>query len=337
MHQERDSSPTSRDQQPPIAHSQEDEFRNAASVLDGAECFGGALWDAQLEQAFQSKQKLEATPTSEKWTVFKSCMHSLREGMAATIEQWAQKYVKLAAAYPQFSKCKPTDWARVRMQSIINRRLRRPDRHGAIAFCLMTMSGDDVEQRDQWRAPNWMYGSERACSLLREDPTDFVLRQEHGTLIRRLNYGLTQTLARLEVDLAIDAGQVKASGIHADRSEDAKLADVSQLGSESKNSRTRPGRPKDPHVANRRKLIRQVAAMGLKGEAYCARLDETGLHTPIAWQKRWQCPTKYRDAYNHPREAEKWRQRINNEKSKATSQISGTSLKRVSSNSTEPA
>jgi hypothetical protein len=214
MRQERNSSLTSR--QPPIVSNTEDEFRKAAAILDSGECFGGALWAAQLEQAAQAKQKIAAAPDEQKHSVFQDYMHSLREAMVAPIEQWAPKYINLAAAYPQFSKCKPTEWARARMQSVISRRLRKSDRDGAIAFCLITMSGADIEKREQWRAPSYMYGPPQQWPLLRKDPTDFVIRQEHGSLVRRMDYALQQTLAMLEVDLLIHAGQSQTSSPPAD-------------------------------------------------------------------------------------------------------------------------
>jgi len=58
--------------------------------------------------------------------------------------------------------------------------------------------------------------------------------------------------------------------------------------------------------------------MGVTGERYCRKLDEKGLSTPPDWQKRDGCPKKYVDAWNHPREPKKWRQRIADEKSRAT-------------------
>jgi len=220
MHQERNSSLPSR-HHPPISSNPEGKFLKAAVILDSAECFGGALWAAQLEQAAQAKQKIAAAPDDQKHSAFQDCMHSLREAMAAPIEQWAPKYVKLAAAYPQFSKCKPTDWARIRMRSVLGRRLRSADRDGAIAFCLITMSGEDIEHKGQWLAPNWMYQAPQEYCHLQDDPTAFIVRQEHGRLVRRLDYALQRTLARLEVDEAIDAGQVTTTGTRSDGNEES--------------------------------------------------------------------------------------------------------------------
>jgi hypothetical protein len=129
--------------------------------------------------------------------------------MVAVLEQWVLVYVKLAAAYPQFSKCKPTEWACARMQSVINRRLREPDLDGAVAFCLITISGAAVEQKAQWRAPDWMYSSPQRAQLLVKDPTSFVIREEYRSLARRLEYALQQAIARMELNLIIAAGEAR--------------------------------------------------------------------------------------------------------------------------------
>jgi hypothetical protein len=83
-----------------------------------------------------------------------------------------------------------------------------------------------------------------------------------------------------------------------------------------------PGRPKSKVVSDRNDVIRRVATRGVRGASYCSELDRVGLCTPVEWQKRDGCPKKYIDAWNHPSQAKKWRQRIAGEKSKATSKKS---------------
>ncbi len=80
------------------------------------------------------------------------------------------------------------------------------------------------------------------------------------------------------------------------------------------------GRRPDKYREVRREVIRRVAAMGVKGEQYCKALDAKQLPTPFSWQKNEGCPETYLAAYWHPDPAAraKWRQRIANEKSKAT-------------------
>lgn len=80
------------------------------------------------------------------------------------------------------------------------------------------------------------------------------------------------------------------------------------------------GRPRSVLLAARQEVICKTADSGAKGERYCQQLDAAGFSTPLDWQKREGCPKKYIDAWNHPKESErgKWRQRIADEKSKAT-------------------
>lgn len=207
MYQELDSSPTDRHQQSSIDTDPDGEFQEAASILDGVHGFGGALWNAEMNEALSAKQKIKSVPAPHKKAAFQSCMHNLRESMVAELERWAPEYVKVAAAYPQFAGLNPIEWTRTQMQKVINQRLRKPDRNGAIAFCLIKMSGRDDEHRHQWRAPNWMYGSPQACRSLRMDPTNFIIQEEHRGLAQRLNYALNQTLARMKISLFVAAGQ----------------------------------------------------------------------------------------------------------------------------------
>jgi hypothetical protein len=99
---------------------------------------------------------------------------------------------------------------------------------------------------------------------------------------------------------------------------------------EKPNKKPGKGRPANPVVEWRREIIRKVSATGVKGEAYCVALGEvrisitkTGLETPVPWQKeKPPCPKSYVNAWNDPdpKQRKKWRQRVANEKSKATRQ-----------------
>ena len=90
-----------------------------------------------------------------------------------------------------------------------------------------------------------------------------------------------------------------------------------QAGNRSKGK----GRPKDKFVELHQKQIKEVAAeVKFVGGAYCKALDDRNTQTPIRWQTSERCPKQYLQAYNHPdpTERKKWRQRINDEKYKAT-------------------
>jgi len=80
----------------------------------------------------------------------------------------------------------------------------------------------------------------------------------------------------------------------------------------------RKGRPKDKLTQKRREIIAEIAATGKTGEYYIQAINARGLETPIKWQKNEKCPKVYPDAYNHadPKEREKWRARIWDEKNK---------------------
>jgi hypothetical protein len=86
------------------------------------------------------------------------------------------------------------------------------------------------------------------------------------------------------------------------------------------------GRPKNGVVAKRRQYMVTFAEKGLQGELYCRAMDQVGVGTPVTWRLEG-CPAKYLDAWNHPNpvERKKWRQRISNEKSQATSNKARTS------------
>jgi|SRR5664280_13347 len=107
-------------------------------------------------------------------------------------------------------------------------------------------------------------------------------------------------------------------------SEQPCLAALSaQMSAETKSeqaSNLRRGRPPDKLRMARREVIQRIAVTGVLGEAYCAALDKAGLRTPVAWQKNEQCPKDYSAAYSHqdPKSRKKWRNRIADEKYKAT-------------------
>jgi hypothetical protein len=86
-------------------------------------------------------------------------------------------------------------------------------------------------------------------------------------------------------------------------------------------ARKRKGRPKDSLAEYRRVRISKVAQeLNVIGEAYCKALCDSGIEVPIRWQTSEACPKKYIDAFNHPDlvQRKKWRQRIADEKYKAT-------------------
>jgi len=139
------------DPAPVSTRADRDNLREAASILDDQEGFGGALWDAEMRVAFDARERIRNSPEADRRAVFESCMHDLRESLVAEIERWAPQYVELAQAYPLLVDTTPTEWARDRLWSIISKRLRTPDLNGAIAFCVITMSGGDVEEKNQWQ------------------------------------------------------------------------------------------------------------------------------------------------------------------------------------------
>jgi hypothetical protein len=291
VRKEQDNLPIDRHQQSPLASLPGRDFQEAASILDGKEGFGGALWDAEMRVAFDAKEKIRNSPESDRSAVFESCMHDLRESLVAEIERWAPQYVELAAAYPQLAKTIPTEWARDRMGKIVDKRLRTPDLNGAIAFCLITMSGGDVEEKNRWQPPSWMFPGLSP---------EYGIRAEHQSVLRRLEHALQQTLARKKLSSIVAAG--KARGARTSRPQTS----------------TRRGRPQDPLRERRRRIILKAIEKGVIGKAYCDFLDAQGLETPPEWQYREKCPKRYPDAYRHPNveERAKWRDRIADQKYK---------------------
>lgn len=93
-----------------------------------------------------------------------------------------------------------------------------------------------------------------------------------------------------------------------------------QSTSEAEKRKSARGRPQSVTVADRREVLRRIASTGVKGIRYCEKVTNAGLSTPRDWQKRDACPTSYRDAWNHPnpQQREKFRQRISDEKYKAS-------------------
>lgn len=79
-----------------------------------------------------------------------------------------------------------------------------------------------------------------------------------------------------------------------------------------KPEKPRPGRPKTIYTGQRQQVIRNVVERGLKGQAYAHKLGEY-LKPPPEWCKLG-CPPTYREAY----EDKHWRQRIFDERHKAT-------------------
>jgi hypothetical protein len=174
------------------------DFQEASAILDSAEGFGGALWDAEMRLAFDAKQAIKEAREADKKAVLQQCMHNFREGMVAEIERWAPRYVELAVAYPQLTNPDAIEWARDRVQKVIDKRLRMPDLAGAVAFVLITMSSGDATERHHWIPPQWM------CS-----PREMLLTivDEHNGVAHRLEYALKKTLAQLKVEIAINRGR----------------------------------------------------------------------------------------------------------------------------------
>lgn len=98
-------------------------------------------------------------------------------------------------AYPRLANPDAIEWARDRVQKVIDKRLRKPDLDGAVAFVLITMSNGEVTERHQWVPPQWM------CSP-RE--TVLTIKDEHNGVVHRLGYTLKRTLAVLKVKIAIN-------------------------------------------------------------------------------------------------------------------------------------
>lgn len=107
-----------------------------------------------------------------------------------------------------------------------------------------------------------------------------------------------------------------------DRDQPLVLAVITEsLPGSRRKATPKKGRSKNPLVAARKKLIRQVSEKLLQGEAYCRELERLNFSTPMAWQKRDGCPASYLQAWNYPNIVKRaqFRQWITDEKSKATS------------------
>lgn len=187
--------------------SQDSFDKLVASSLDGEHGVGGfrgALLDAEMSSVFDAKQKIDAAPNSKKLAVLTDCLHNLRESLVAEIQNWVPKYVGLAATYPQYVKSDPIEWARDRVQKVIDERLRKPDLNGAIAFYLITVSGGDIEEKEQWCEPSWMRPTQGRKKFNRS--ISIFFQEEHHNVQLRLNHALAETLTRLKIDLAINNG-----------------------------------------------------------------------------------------------------------------------------------
>jgi hypothetical protein len=86
------------------------------------------------------------------------------------------------------------------------------------------------------------------------------------------------------------------------------------------NAKKKRGRKPDLLAQKRRKVIQVISETGVAGEDYCREMGKAGLQTPTNWQRNEGCPASYTDAWNHRADALKWRQRIAEEKSRATSE-----------------
>jgi hypothetical protein len=179
----------------------QNDFQDASAILDSPECFGGALWDAEMSLAFDAKQEIKEAPEANRKAVFQKHMRNLREGMGAEIERWAPRYLELAAAYPRLTTPDAFEWVRNRMQMVIDKRLRKPNLDGLVAFFLIAMSGGDVTEKHDWVPPQWL------CA-----PREMLLTivVEHNWVVRRLKYILKRTLAALKVDTAINRGMLQS-------------------------------------------------------------------------------------------------------------------------------
>jgi hypothetical protein len=294
-HQERDSFPIA-DRHPQSSLVPPDrEFQEAASILDGTHGFGGAVWDAEMREVFGAKQKIENASAPGKNAAFQSCMHDLRESIVAEIERWAPEYVKLASAYPQLTEPGPIEWTRDRMQKVIDQRLRTPDLNGAIAFCLITISGGDVvERKTSWQPPNWMFLGMRP---------EHGIRAEHKSIVRRLNFALERTLARIKVDLVVPV----------------QFDAFAHSGAQGK----KPGQPRSVNRLQTRKpsarKMMRCAVMfsairaGLEGIEYCRFLHRNGISPEPNWASDG-CPKSYPEAYEA---GQPWQKRIQDEKYRA--------------------
>jgi hypothetical protein len=99
-----------------------------------------------------------------------------------------------------------------------------------------------------------------------------------------------------------------------------ELAGITMIPKTGAKKQPGKGRPKSPNVSTRQQIIRAAAETGATGKRYCAELDSRKLSTPYDWQQRDHCPKRYLEAWDdpNPSKREKFRQRISNEKSKAT-------------------
>jgi hypothetical protein len=66
------------------------------------------------------------------------------------------------------------------------------------------------------------------------------------------------------------------------------------------------------------KVIREVAATGVKGREYCKALAARRLDTSIDWQRNQNCPKSYVEAWDD--KSRKWRNPISTERRNAIRQ-----------------
>ena len=187
----------------------------------------------------------------------------------------------------------------------------------------------------RWQAHAWLAGLynpklkiDDPFAPLPDESRDVVVETLTLDLLSDVESGLQHTVDLAEihrVTTPLDRGHgEKGSETDDKASSQRNRPDKLDEGRASRPSRSKrekeKGRPPSQTLAIRQEAIRVVAASGARGERYCRQLDEVRLGTPLEWQKRDGCPKNYVDAWNHPIKADrkKWRHRIADEKSKAT-------------------
>jgi hypothetical protein len=172
----------------------------------------------------------------------------------------------------------------------------------------------------QWQAPEWLLFSFHP-DLLGES-RNVVRSGIKGTSQENLSDFIAELTQFFRTELRRGLDDIeKIERVECLRKPAVIIQAVQAGGAQAGNRSKGKGRPKDKFVELHQKQIKEVAAeVKFVGEAYCKALDDRNIQTPIRWQTSERCPKQYLQAYNHPdpTERKKWRQRINDEKYKAS-------------------
>jgi hypothetical protein len=268
--------------------------------------FGGELWKAKADTSAAAFESLSAVDTdSAKRDELGKHFSAWKERVAAAIHKWVGKYFALARSNPAVAGS-AGKWVE---EQVLSRLQAQCFGHGPLEGP-RTFTRDGIKYLEplEW----WL---RYACDgklhwpVRPWVPPDWIVPVVDSQLLHQAS--LTRELLS-----ALDAAIVEALNVTGyERETPARITDRTKPP-----LRKRKGRPKDITSAIRTAKIWEIAQLRVIGEAYCKALDDREINTPARWQRNEGCPKLYLEAFNHKDRSlrKKWRQRISDEKYKAT-------------------